>query len=147
MIKDFTNRTWIFIVVIWEYQHYYSFKIFRRFWWLAPLHNQLARLPVFGRCEQHTIDSIGYNYVIAKYSHRCEHWLPFLIRKNNFFRLNYCILHVLFKIYIKAHRAGYHFSMENTITLTVIKQLYLLLSFFHFVTQFHRVKTFTTRKC
>ena len=89
-------------------------KVFRRFWWLAPpLHNQLARLPV-GRCEQYSADSIVYNYVIAKYSCRCGHWLPFLIGKNNFFPLNYCILYFLFKIYIKAHGTAYHFSMENS---------------------------------
>ena len=40
--------------------NYYSFKMFRRFW-LAPtprliLHNQLAHT-IFGRSEQHTIDS------------------------------------------------------------------------------------------
>ena len=61
-----------------------------------------------------------YNYVIAKYSRRCGHWLPFLIGKNNFFPLNYCKLHVSFKIYIKALGAAYHFSMENIITRTVI---------------------------
>ena len=148
MIKNFTNRAWIFIEFIWEYQHLFLF--IQKYFavsddWLPFFITNWRAYRLEDASNIPSIRFIVYNYVIAKYSRRCGHWLPFLIGKNNFFPLNYCILHVLFKIYIKALGAAYHFSME--ITRTVIKQLYLLPSFFYFVTQFHRVKTFTTRKC